>query len=230
MIRGYDARTAFSVGDCPCSRRGAGIPSRVVQPSHYLPHAERPRRGAACRPSPLPCGLLLSFVVLAWGVSAAAQDVHPAYRLKAAFVSKLPEFVEWPESAVADRRAIELCVARPNPFGTALADLVTGETLGSRPLVAREVEGAGAIDTCHVLFVSTPERRARSELLARAAMLPMLTVGEHPDFLDEGGVVNLRLVDGRVRFEINLAAADRSGVRLSSQLLRLALRVRGGPS
>ncbi|MGH9372166.1 MAG: YfiR family protein [Vicinamibacterales bacterium] len=165
-----------------------------------------------------------------WIAHPAAQDPGPEYRLKAAFVSKFPEFTEWPESALSNRKTLDLCVARPNPFGSSLSDLVVGETVRGRPLVARDVADARAIDTCQLLFVPRLPARARKALLARAATRPILTVGDYPGFLDEGGIVNLRLVDGQVRFEINVAAANRAGVRLSSQLLRLALNVRGGPS
>jgi hypothetical protein len=63
----------------------------------------------------------------------------------------------------------------------------------------------------------------------RAAALPILTVGDYGTFLDEGGIVKLLIIDGRVRFEVDLATAGRVGLRLSSQLLQLALNVRGGP-
>jgi hypothetical protein len=66
--------------------------------------------------------------------------------------------------------------------------------------------------------------------MARFASLPTLTVGDYPEFLNEGGVVYLRMVGGRVRFEVNVAAARRSGLHLSSQLLRLAMAVHGGAS
>ena len=57
----------------------------------------------------------------------------------------------------------------------------------------------------------------------------VLTIGESPDFLREGGIINLLLVGRRVRFEVNPDAAARAGLRLSSQLLQLAVAVRGGP-
>jgi hypothetical protein len=164
-----------------------------------------------------------------WSAHPAAQGPGPEYQLKAAFVSKFPEFAEWPESALNGRKTLELCVASPNPFGNALADLVAGEELRGRPLVTRDVADARAIDTCQLLFVPQLAPSARKEFLARAAALPILTVGDYPAFLDEGGIVNLLVVNGQVRFEISVAAANRARLRLSSQLLQLALSVRGEP-
>jgi len=160
---------------------------------------------------------------------AAAQHNGGEYALKAAFVSKFPHFAEWPDSALANRNTIDVCVAKPNPFGDALSELVAGEQLGERALNLRYIDGADALPGCHVLFVPARPAVNRKALLARAAALPILTVGDYGAFLDEGGIVKLQMIDGRVRFEVDVATAGRVGLRLSSQLLQLALNVRGGP-
>ncbi len=159
----------------------------------------------------------------------SAFTPFPEYRLKAAFVSKFPSFASWPDSALANRTAVEVCVARPNPFGQSLDELLVGERVHGKPLVVRTVDGPEAVTTCHVLFVTHVGFNERRAFLAKVATLPVLTVGDYPTFLDEGGIVNLRLVDGRIRFDIDLGAANRAGLRLSSQLLQLAFSTRGGP-
>jgi len=154
-------------------------------------------------------------------------EVVPEARLKAAFVSKFPQFVEWPRQVLDGRQALDVCVAAPDPFGADLAELLAGETANGRPLALRRIESAAEVPQCHLLFLpARPE--GRHPLLAAAAARPILTVGDSPGFLDEGGMVGLRVVNGRVRFEIDEAAARRTGLRISSQLLRLALAVRGG--
>jgi hypothetical protein len=64
-------------------------------------------------------------------------------------------------------------------------------------------------------------------LLQTAASRPVLTVSDDPHFLDQGGIVQLRVVQGRLRFDIDAGAAKRVGLQISSQLLRLAVSVRG---
>jgi hypothetical protein len=174
------------------------------------------------------CAVLLA--ALLYGAMPSAQTVEAEHRLKAAFVSKFPQFTEWPESSLDNRQRIEICVARPNPFGTSLTDLTAGERLGSRPLVVREVDSPEEISTCQLLFVPSQPLRDRKAFLDSARTLPILTIGDIAAFVDEGGIVALRVVNGRVRFDINVEAAKLAGLRLSSQLLQLALSVRGGPA
>jgi hypothetical protein len=156
-----------------------------------------------------------------------AQTTPLATRLKAAVLSKFPQFVEWPSAVFDGRTTLDLCVAAPDPFGPVLQELVAGETLNGRPLAARRVEREEDLDGCQVLYLPSRSAAGRHPLLRRAESLPILTVGDDPRFLDNGGIVGLRVVDGRVRFDINATGAQRVGLRMSSQLLRLALSVRG---
>jgi len=80
---------------------------------------------------------------------------------------------------------------------------------------------------CHVLFVGARSDVA-TPVLRAAAGRPILTVGEGDRFLESGGIILMKIVDGRVRFDVNATSAARNGLRISSQLLSLALTVREG--
>lgn len=121
---------------------------------------------------------------------------------------------------------MNICVVGPNPFGSELESLVAGESVNARRLEVRQVQAADAVEECQLLFVPASARE-RKRVLERASRLPILTIGESPDFLDNDGIVNLHLVAGKIRFDINLIVAQRNGLQISSQLLRLALTVRG---
>ena len=168
---------------------------------------------------------LILAVCLVISIGVGAQEPTGEYRLKAAFVARFPEFVEWPPPAWEGRATLDVCVTSPNPFGLALADIVRGERVRGRSVVVHEIAGDSDMSNCHVLFVASDAGRAA--VVKRAAARPILTVGDGPRFLDEGGIVQFRLVDNRIRFEISAEAAQRVGLRLSPQLLRLASDVRG---
>jgi len=172
---------------------------------------------------------LLTAATLLFASPLWAQSKAPSeeYRLKAAFVYRFPQFVEWPPAALHGHEAITICVLRPHPFGTLLRELIAGETLNGRPLAIRDIQRPSAIDGCHVVFVPGAGTATARAVLEAVGNHPVLTVGESSRFLDQGGVISLQVIDRRVRFEVSPAAAERIGLRLSSQLLRLAVRVRG---
>ena len=78
---------------------------------------------------------------------------------------------------------------------------------------------------CHILYAASDDRRVTAAL-ASARGRPLLTVGEHERFLDRGGMIRFRRIDNRVRFEINLRAIERNGLRVSTRLLGVAVHVR----
>jgi hypothetical protein len=163
-------------------------------------------------------------LLLAFAGPAFAQEPAPLeYDLKAAFLYNFVKFVEWPPDAFAGPRSpLTICVYGQDPFGDSLDGVVRGETLGERGLLVQRPEGLDDLRDCRVLFVSRSERQRLPEILSRVEGAPVLTVGETDGFLRAGGMIDFVLEDNKVRFLINQDAAERSRLRISSKLLRLA--------
>ena len=159
---------------------------------------------------------LNALLLAAAPLAPSAQDVAKEYRVKAAFLYNFVKFVEWPPRAVPG--SIVICVAGRNPFGNVLADTVRGEKIGGRTLDARVI--LEPEDGCHVIFI--PDGANAGAYLRAARGQPVLTVGEAPGFIEQGGLVRFYLDSGTVRFEIHRDGADRAGLRISSRLLQLA--------
>jgi hypothetical protein len=97
------------------------------------------------------------------------------------------------------------------------------KTINGRTVVLEPCDGECASRRqCRLLFVSGGENRRLEEVLAAVKNLPMLTVGESDDFLERGGMISLVIRDKAVRLEINLAAAEAAGLKVSSRLLAVA--------
>lgn len=166
-------------------------------------------------------------LLLLGALAAGAQEVPlPTpleYELKAAFLYNFVKFVEWPADAFAGTRSpLTICVYGEDPFGASLDGAVRGETVGERSLLVQRPQALDRLRDCHVLFVSRSERPRMREILSRLERAPVLTVGDSDGFLREGGMINFVLEENKIRFLINQEAAERSGLRISSKLLRLA--------
>ena len=161
------------------------------------------------------------------GPSAQAPAAAPGeYDVKAAYLYNFGKFVQWPPGERRTAESFDICVVGRDPFGAALDRAVTGATIGRRPVQARRVATASATHGCHVLFVGAPDERQAADLLAAVGQADVLTVGDTPRFLDQGGMIRFVADGSRVRFEVNLASARAAGLTLSSDLLRVATRVR----
>jgi hypothetical protein len=161
-------------------------------------------------------GLWTIAFVLAAGATAPAKEIPLEYQVKAAYLFNFAKFVEWPSEARTG--PLTICVAGQNPFGDVLEETLRGETVNDRPLATRVISGPET--GCHIVFV--PQGIATAPYLSGLRGTPTLTVGEMPDFISRGGIINFVLEEGKVRFQIDSKAAERADLRISSHLLRLA--------
>jgi hypothetical protein len=152
-----------------------------------------------------------------------AQNSPSEYQVKAAYLFNFLKFVEWPESAFPDPLApIVIGIVGDDPFGEALPQVVIGKTAQGRDLVIRKYRAGEDLRASHILFISASEKRRLPQLLASLHGSNVLTVADFEGFLEEGGMIQLFSEDNRVRFAINVDAAVRAKLKLSSKLLTLA--------
>lgn len=173
------------------------------------------------------CGLVL-------GTNAALHSQPPAskeYQLKAAFLYNFTKFVEWPAPTWLESKSpIVLGVFGGNPFGASLEQAVQGRSVNGRPLIVRTVTSVAEARSTHLLFVAAGvSDQDLRELQTAVAGLPVLTVGETTSFAKLGGMITFVLQEDKIRFEINVGSAQRAGLKISSQLQKLATTVRSSP-
>jgi hypothetical protein len=171
--------------------------------------------------------------LLAWTLLAPASLARGAApptgpEVEAVYLFNFASFVEWPASAFEGTGApFGICVLGEDPFGHVLDDTLAGETVAGRRLVARRIARAPEATGCHILFVAAAEARRTADILHALDGRPILTVSEVEAFTRQGGMVTFVMEHGRVRFQVNVDAVTRSGLVMSSQLLRLARTVDG---
>lgn len=174
--------------------------------------------------------LLLAALVMSTGPArqGRAADVPLAASVKAAYLYKFLSYVEWPPAAFGTSdQAIVIGVCGSDEVLTELRDLITGRVAQGRPLQARRIAEGDSLDGVHLLFLGRLPGPTQEPWLARWRERPVLVVSDAPQALGAVGTINFLLVGGRVRFEVSLPAAERSGLKLSSRMLGVAERVVG---
>jgi len=165
----------------------------------------------------------LAFYLLA-SMSAWSQPSSDEDHLKAAFLFHFAQLVEWPTGAFDNSESpLFLCTLDDDAFYEELENTIQGKQIGSRTIRIRHIHIAQATRGCNLLFVSRKE--SKSLPMATLRNLPVLTVGESDDFIGSGGMIRFRLGEDKIRFDINLGAADSSHLKISSRLLVLATSV-----
>lgn len=171
--------------------------------------------------------LAMSLLVLSC-LSVGAQQGGPAPVLersvKAAFLYKFLGYMEFPADPGA---SLVVGVLGADDVAAELAQIANGRSVGSRSISVRKLGEGDALSGLNLLFVGADAALPAASLRA-AEKNGAVTVTEQDDGLQIGSVINFRLVDDRVRFEVSLPAAERCNVRLSSRLLSVAYHVQKG--
>jgi len=158
--------------------------------------------------------------------AADSADAAPEVAVKAAFLYNFAKFAEWP--ALPSGAPIVVCIVGNDGIAAALVETVRGQNISGHTLEVSRPQGGAGWRACHVLFVADAESRRSAAGLSGIATLAVLTVSDGKGFAQSGGIIELYVEGGRMRFAINVDAAERSGLHLSSRLLGLAKIIRDG--
>jgi hypothetical protein len=190
-------------------------------------------RGASLRAGPLRAWLVgLCLWLTLGGLTVPAENtVLTEYQVKALYLYNFPEFIVWPTNAFASADSpFVIGIVGDAPFDDKLDGLVaTNDAVQGRPLVVRRLSLSDDLQNCQVLFISRSVKDQMPALLEKLKGTPVLTVADTDGFADSGGMVNFVLVKEKVKFEINQAVAQRSGLQIRATMLQRAIAVKNTP-
>jgi hypothetical protein len=185
------------------------------------------RNGAACL-APL-CMAGISLAAQAAAESPLAAE-HSEYEIESAMLYNFTKFVEWPGGALgASGVPVVVGVLGDDGLFPVLEAALRNKTVYGHPIIVRRLDSSADAKICTVLFVGASDRKEIARIVQSVGTSAVLTIGGRAQFSRLGGVVAFIREGNRIRFEINLDAADRAGLQVSSKLLRLAAVWRENP-
>jgi hypothetical protein len=196
---------------------------------------------------PVPLSRFIGMLCVCLGLitaSIASADTsstrYKEYEVKAAFIFNFLKFIDWPQEKTAgNNNQIVIGIIGEDPFGPA-ADIFKDKSVEEHKLVVKRFEGAeqikklpekdrnerlDALKRCHLLFICQSEQKQVGDIIEIVRNSSVLTVADADGFIEAGGIINLFTEDNKIRFDINQGAAEKAGLKIRSQLLRLAKRV-----
>jgi hypothetical protein len=159
--------------------------------------------------------------VLSAAAIAAGSDKE--YRVKAAFVLNFASLTEWPSESFGDSKApIVICHVGGEQTKSLLDAAYSGRRIERRSLELRHLSSSGMLSGCHIVFITQERDEQDREFITAVAGKSILTIGETEGFARSGGVIGFYSDGSKIRFEVNLGAAERARLHISSRLLKLA--------
>jgi hypothetical protein len=160
--------------------------------------------------------------------SIYAQPSPLEYQVKAAFLYRFLKFVEWPANALNTTHNTICIGAVDDGLMASTLQPIEGKEAKGRRVVVKRFKGLENSEFCHILFIGSGMEGRLAEILEQLRGTSTLTVSDIDGFARRGGMINFIIVEDKVQFEINVDAAERAKLQISSHLLRLARIVQGG--
>jgi hypothetical protein len=168
-------------------------------------------------------------LVAALALPASASHAVGVNETKSEMLWNIAKFVQWPEASLAGSKGqIIFTILGEDELAAELANLLSAKTINGKPVFVRFARRAQDARGSQILYVASSETQRMDAVLMEVAGSPVLTVADTPAFTTHGGMVGFAEETGKVRFEINLGHAERSGLRISAKLLALARVVDSG--
>jgi len=205
----------------------SGRSSDAITLNDRAPDLVTPRNSKGGSPPPGWAGLriLVPVVAAVFGcaaTSAAADDAGVVEaRIKAAFVYNFARFIDWPPGAAPG--PLRIGIQGRGDLVLPLEEVIRGKKANGRSLETAHVATAGEAEHCEILLIERSEDSRVREIVQTLAGKPVLTVCDGDNCLRDGAMIGFRIVDDSVRFQINQEAIEHSGLKISSQLLKVAL-------
>ena len=170
----------------------------------------------------------LTFLTLMFVINDAIANEFQEEQVKVAFIYNFAKFVEWPNDAFkSEATPIGIYVLGSDPISSIL-DTLKEKTLRGRKFNLRRVTRLDNLEECHILFIGASERNNIRNVLASIKNDHILTVSDMDRFAQQGGMIGLATIEGKISFEVNIDAVQHSRLKFSSQLLKLAKIVHSG--
>jgi hypothetical protein len=175
--------------------------------------------------------MALMLLAAVWAMSPAARPANAAESysedaVQAEFLYRFTGYVDWPSQAASDPQ-FTIAVLDADRVAAELGRLLQNRQIQNRPAQVRSIRNLRELNGAQMLYIGGSHRDDLRHLISAVAGRPVLVVTNEDGGLDAGSSVNFLLIDRRVRFEISLDAAQGSGLRVASELLAVAIRVRG---
>ncbi|MGI2170962.1 YfiR family protein [Shewanella sp. MF05960] len=168
--------------------------------------------------------LLYSLWIMGFALLPGTAIAQDAFELKAALTYNFAKFTQWPESRLNEMSAWKICY-----FGNQYHDSFTGlanKTLANQSVTVIQLSDISKVEQCDVVFIDAKSRELTHRLLLAVENKAILTVSDISGFEMQGGMIEIVEQDKRLYFKVNMQILEQSGLKVSSQVLKLALEVK----
>ena len=148
-----------------------------------------------------------------------AQTDEEEYSLKAAFLYRFTDYVDW---GINNDQNFTIAVLGESEITTPLNEIARNKKVKDKSMYIKEYKDINEAGSCQVVFVSKNYTGNIESVISKVGDKPVLIITEQPGACEKGADINFFVLENKLKFEINQKAVAKAGLRISSQLLQHA--------
>jgi hypothetical protein len=166
--------------------------------------------------------LLISIVLMSNTiVSTKSYTDTQEYALKAAFIYRFIDYIEWDKNS--NSKTFEIAVLKKSPITEMLIEISKDKKVKNKNMYVREYYDLNDIGFCNILFISKNYNDPIETVISKFSDKNVLIITEQIGYGEKGSHINFLISENKLKFEVNLNAAKKARLKLSSQLLEHAI-------
>lgn len=139
------------------------------------------------------------------------------------FVYNFTKYFEWPQSYKDGNFVIG--VLGNSSLLSELNTMASTKKVGNQSFEIKPFANAGEITNCHILIVAPNVTTPLSEILSKIKKNSTLLITEKQGFAKQGAAINFVVQNNKPAFELNKTSAEKQDLKVSTNLLSLAILV-----
>ena len=163
--------------------------------------------------------ILIIAIIFSFNGSFAQE--RPTHELHSMMIYNFLKYIQWPAGKNSGEFVIGV-VGEEEVFNT-LNTWYGNKTRGDKKFIIKKLESNDDLSQCQLLYVGKGASSKFKEVLAKVSDRPVLTVTNQNGLAQQGSCINFKVVNNRLKFELNPAAITRSNLKSSSQLAAMAI-------
>jgi hypothetical protein len=152
---------------------------------------------------------------------AFSQTDKPMSEIHAQMIYNFVKYIQWPNDSEPGEFVVGI-LGEDDVFGT-LKNYYDGKPKGAKKYVIKKLSNAEESGACNVVYLGKNKSGQFENVKNAIAGKPVLTITDSPNLGRKGSCINFKVMDGKLRFELNQASVTSSTLKVASQLSSMAI-------
>ena len=153
---------------------------------------------------------------------AFSQD-RPMHEVHSMMVYNFTKYVQWPDHAAGGEFVIGV-VGNTDIYNT-LNGWYGGKPRGSKTYIIKKFNSAADVTDCHVLYIDKSKSGEFDNVNDKLKGKGTLIITDKSGLGEKGSAINFKLVDNKLKFELNQKAIEASNLKVSGALSSMAILI-----